>query len=230
MDIECVMKYMALQTIVVNYDCMTGHNVQNYYLREADGQISLIPWDYNLAWGGYPDGEDEEDGLEDFDTLSLPQREDLLMEESTWSKEDVSRIINFPINTPFSGKLSERTFFMNLLSNETYRARYYHYLNRLCSEYIKGGEFHKTVATIKQEIGSFVGTESNAFYSNKRFYKAVETFDTVLQRRAASVIGQLNGSIPSTWEGQEKAPQKLVSSDDINLSDMGGLMVMEKKQ
>ena len=35
-DIESVMKYMALQTIVVNYDCMTGPNVQNYYLREAD--------------------------------------------------------------------------------------------------------------------------------------------------------------------------------------------------
>ena len=54
-DVESVMKYMALQTIVVNYDCMTGKNVQNYYLREADGKISLIPWDYNLAWGGYPD-------------------------------------------------------------------------------------------------------------------------------------------------------------------------------
>ena len=47
-DIESMMKYMALQTIVVNYDCMTGHNEQNYYLREADGKISLIPWDYNL--------------------------------------------------------------------------------------------------------------------------------------------------------------------------------------
>ena len=48
-DVESVMKYMALQTIVVNFDCMTGHNNQNYYLREADGKISLIPWDYNLA-------------------------------------------------------------------------------------------------------------------------------------------------------------------------------------
>ena len=58
-DIESVMKYMALQTIVVNFDCMTGRNTQNYYLREVDGKISLIPWDYNLAWGGYP--EDDSD-------------------------------------------------------------------------------------------------------------------------------------------------------------------------
>ena len=53
------MKYMALQTIVVNFDCMTGRNTQNYYLREVDGKISLIPWDYNLAWGGY--SEDDSD-------------------------------------------------------------------------------------------------------------------------------------------------------------------------
>lgn len=63
-DIESVMKYMALQTIVVNYDCMTGLNEQNYYLREADGKISLIPWDYNLAWGGYPEDDGNMEGEE----------------------------------------------------------------------------------------------------------------------------------------------------------------------
>ena len=235
-DVESVMKYMALQTIVVNYDCMTGKNVQNYYLREADGKISLIPWDYNLAWGGYPDeggGFEDFEGFGDFgdfgdfDPSQMPQWGEMPMEESTWSKEDVSKIVNFPIDTPFSGKLSSRTFFMNLLTNETYKARYYHYLNVLCNQYIKGDGFKKTVATIDKEIGSFVGTEDNAFYSNKRFYKAMQTFDTLLQKRAASVLGQINGSIPSTWDAQKEEPEKLINSDDINLSDLGGLMVME---
>ena len=227
-DIESVMKYMALQSVVVNYDCMTGHNVQNYYLREADGKISIIPWDYNLAWGGYPDGEEDDDNFEDFTSSAPPQWDEMLMSESTWSKDDVRKIVNFPINTPFSVNLSERKFFMNLLANETYRSQYYHYLDILCNEYIKGGGFHKIVVTIKQEIGTFVGTEANSFYSNKRFYKAVETLDTVLQRRATSILGQISGSIPSTWEEQEKQPQNLINSDDINLSDMGGLMVIEK--
>ena len=232
-DVESVMKYMALQTIVVNYDCMTGHNVQNYYLREADGKISLIPWDYNLAWGGYPDDEgDFEDfeGFDDFDPSKMPQWIDMPMTESSWSKEDVSKIVNFPIDTPFSGKLSSRTFFMNLLANETYKARYYHYLNVLCKKYIKGGGFEKTVATINKEIGSFVGTEDNAFYSNNRFHKAMQTFDMLLQKRAASVLGQMKGSIPSTWDAQKAEPEKLINSDDINLSDLGGLMVIEKME
>ena len=248
-DVESVMKYMALQTIVVNYDCMTGKNTQNYYLREADGKISLIPWDYNLAWGGYPDDEGDFEGLGDFDlekwktwfdSLSQEQRDsmqqafsqqwiDAPMTEGSWSKEDVSRIVNFPIDTPFSGKLSGRTFFMNLLANETYKARYYHYLNMLCNKYIKGGGFKKTVATIDKEIGSFVGTEANAFYSNKRFHEAMQTFNTLLQKRAASVLGQINGSIPSTWDTQKAEPEKLINSDDIVLSDLGGLMVIEKK-
>ena len=251
-DVESVMKYMALQTIVVNYDCMTGKNVQNYYLREADGKISLIPWDYNLAWGGYPDDEGDFEGVGDFDpekwkdwfeSLSQEQRDSMQQAfsqqwgnmpmgdggDAEFNKEAARQIVNFPIDTPFTSELSKRTFFMNLLANEAYKARYYHYLKVLCNEYIKGGGFQKTVETINKEIGSFVGTEDNAFYSNKRFHKAMQTFDTLLQKRVQSVLGQINGEIPATWDAQKAEPEKLINSDDIILSDLGGLMVMESK-
>lgn len=218
-DIESMMKYMALQTIVVNFDCLTGHNAQNYYLREADGKISLIPWDYNLAWGGYPEDEDMEgeDLLEQSEELRLPTNAGMR------GKEETSRIVNFPIDTPFSEELSQRTFFMKLLANETYKARYYHYLNVLCNEYIKEGGFAKTLSIIENEIGELAGTEANAFYSNEQFQKAKQTLRLVLERRAESVLGQINGIVPSTWEGQKAQPQKLVSSDDINLQELGGI-------
>lgn len=218
-DIESVMKYMALQTIVVNYDCMTGPNVQNYYLREADGKISLIPWDYNLAWGGYP--EDEE--MEGEELIEQAESSRLPADAGKRSKEETSRIVNFPIDTPFFGDLSQRTFFMKLLANEAYKARYYHYLNVLCNEYIKGDEFAKTLARIDKEIGKTVGTEANAFYTNEQFYKAKQTLQLVLEKRATSVLGQMNGTIPATWEGQKELPQKLINSDDINLQDLGGI-------
>lgn len=35
-DVESVMKYMALQTMVVNFDCMTGHNTQPQQLINSD--------------------------------------------------------------------------------------------------------------------------------------------------------------------------------------------------
>jgi hypothetical protein len=67
------------------------------------------------------------------------------------------------------------------------------------------------------------GTEPNAFYNNDRFHKAQQTFRLMLEKRAASVLGQMNGSIPSTWEGQKSHPQQLINSDDINLQDLGGI-------
>lgn len=219
LDVESVMKYMALQTIVVNFDCMTGNNCQNYYLREAEGKISLIPWDYNLAWGGYPEDEEMEgeDLLEQSPELTLPANAGMR------TKEEVSRVVNFPIDTPFSCDLSRRTFFMNLLANQQLKARYYHYLDVLCNKYILGGEFGKTLNVIEEEIGQVAGTETNAFYTNDQYHKAQQTLRLLLEKRAASVLGQMNGSIPSTWEGQKQQPQQIVNSDDINLQLLGGI-------
>ena len=112
---------------------------------------------------------------------------------------------------------------MKLLANETYKARYYHYLNVLCNEYIKGGEFAKTLSTIEKEIGETAGTEANAFYTNLQFHQAKQTLQLVLEKRAASVLGQMNGTIPATWEAQKAQPQKLVNCDDINLQELGGI-------
>ncbi len=51
-DVDAVLKYMAVQTMVVNLDGLTGDTTHNFYLYESDGRISLIPWDYDLAFGG----------------------------------------------------------------------------------------------------------------------------------------------------------------------------------
>jgi len=45
----------------------------------------------------------------------------------------------------------------------------------------------------------------------------------LLEKRAASVLGQMNGTIPSTWDAQKAQPQELINSDDINLQELGGI-------
>lgn len=35
--------------------------IHNYYLYEEDGQLSMIPWDYNLAFGGFSAGSGDGD-------------------------------------------------------------------------------------------------------------------------------------------------------------------------
>ena len=52
-DIEEVIRYFVVHNFVVNGDSYTGSMIHNYYLYEEDGQLSMIPWDYNLAYGTF---------------------------------------------------------------------------------------------------------------------------------------------------------------------------------
>ena len=52
MDIDNLVKYMAVHVFSVNDDSLSGTMAHNYYLYESDGKLNLIPWDYNLAFGG----------------------------------------------------------------------------------------------------------------------------------------------------------------------------------
>ncbi|MFW5433372.1 CotH kinase family protein [Paenibacillus apiarius] len=56
LDVEEVLKYIALNVVTVNWDSYLGSNKQNYYLYENDGVFSVLPWDYNMAFGGGPGG------------------------------------------------------------------------------------------------------------------------------------------------------------------------------
>ena len=52
-DMEQVLRYFVVHNFVVNGDSYTGTMVHNYYLYEEDGRLSMIPWDYNLAFGTF---------------------------------------------------------------------------------------------------------------------------------------------------------------------------------
>lgn len=52
-DVEAVIRYFVVHNFVVNGDSYTGSMVHNYYLYEQDGLLSMIPWDYNLAFGTF---------------------------------------------------------------------------------------------------------------------------------------------------------------------------------
>lgn len=79
MDIENLLRYMAVHIFSVNEDSLSGTMAHNYYLYEYDGQLNIIPWDYNLALGGMNGGsatsvvneaiDNAFSGTEFFDTL-----------------------------------------------------------------------------------------------------------------------------------------------------------------
>ncbi len=52
-DVDEVIRYFVVHNYVCNGDSYTGSIIHNYYLHESDGQLSMIPWDYNLAFGSF---------------------------------------------------------------------------------------------------------------------------------------------------------------------------------
>ena len=57
MDVDNLLKYMAVHAFAVNEDSLSGSMAHNYYLYESGGRLNLIPWDYNLAFGGMGGGD-----------------------------------------------------------------------------------------------------------------------------------------------------------------------------
>ena len=193
MDVDNVLRYMAVHTFAVNLDSLSGSMSHNYYLYEQDGRLNLIPWDYNLAWGGFSQGG-----------------------------SDASRTVNFAIDTPFSGNISldDRSFFAALLENETYLAQYHAYLQQLC-DYVTDGTLQAVYNRIRNQIDALVESDPTAFYTYDEYDTAAEELMTVLVRRAESVAGQVDGTIPSTTAGQQADSSALVDASDLNLSVMG---------
>ena len=90
MDIDNLLKYMAVHIFSVNDDSLSGNMAHNYYLYESGGKLNLIPWDYNLAFGGM--------GMD----------------------KDASSVINSPIDNAFSGTNFFDTLMENAEYHEKY--------------------------------------------------------------------------------------------------------------
>ena len=194
LDVDNVLKYMAVHSFAVNEDSLSGSMAHNYYLYEYDGKLNILPWDYNLSFGGMG-GMGNRDGQEN----------------------GASAVINDPIDTPFSGT----NFFDSLLENEEYLTRYHEYYRRLVEEYVLGGGFDETYNRIRSQIDSLAEGDPNAMYSYEEYEVAAKMLYDVVMLRAKSVLGQLDGTIPSTSEGQRTDSGALIDASGIELKARG---------
>ncbi len=193
-DVEAVLRYFAAHNFVINYDSYTGNMLHNYYLYEDNGILTMLPWDYNLAFGGFGGGTAEE-------------------------------CINYPIDSPLSSGVSEddRPMWGKLAENEEYLELYHSYLDELLTNYFESGKFETEIDTVYEMIRPYVEADSTAFYTVDEFDTAVETLKSFCLLRAESVRGQLEGTVPSTEEGQQEDSTTLIDAGDLNISDMGSM-------
>ncbi|MCC0704201.1 CotH kinase family protein [Clostridioides sp. ES-S-0049-02] len=53
LDVDSVLKNIAISTALLNLDSYQGSFAHNYYLYEQDGVFSMLPWDFNMSFGGF---------------------------------------------------------------------------------------------------------------------------------------------------------------------------------
>ena len=56
LNVDEILRYFAVNTFLVNLDSYASNMKHNYYLYEKDGVFEIIPWDYNLSFGGFTAG------------------------------------------------------------------------------------------------------------------------------------------------------------------------------
>ncbi len=205
-NVDQVLRYFTAQVFVVNMDSYLGKTGHNYFLYEKDGILSILPWDYNLAFATY--------------SLGMPN-----------PINDSTLYVNYPINTPASGEIMvKRPLYHNLMKNREYYDQYHAYFDYLIESYFESGYFEEFIADTLKMIAPYVEKDPTAFCSYDDFLLGVETIKKFCLLRAQSVRGQLDGTIPSTIAGQKKDKSNLIDASSIWLPDMGEIADLKNKK
>lgn len=53
LNVDEALRYFAINTALSNLDSYQGNMKHNYYLYEINGVFQILPWDFNLAFGGF---------------------------------------------------------------------------------------------------------------------------------------------------------------------------------
>ncbi|MCI6925942.1 MAG: CotH kinase family protein [Butyricicoccus porcorum] len=152
----------------------------------------MIPWDYNLAFGGF------------------------------MSSSDSTELVNYPIDSPVSGgTIESRPMLAWIFSNETYTEQYHQYFAEWIADYFDSGYFSDMIDRVQEMIAPYVEKDPTKFCTYEEFETGIETLKEFCLLRADSVRGQLDGSIASTSDGRAQNPDGRIDASDLTISDMG---------
>lgn len=192
-NIEEVIRYFVVHNFVVNGDSYTGSMIHNYYLYEKDGLLSMIPWDYNLAFGIFS-GSD--------------------------ATKAVNEPIDSPVS---GGSMEDRPMIAWIFADEKYTEMYHEYFAEFLATCFTSGYFEELVDSTAELIAPYVEKDPTKFCNYEEFEKGVAAIREFCLLRAESVQGQLAGTIPSTSEAQATNRRMLVDATSLSLSDMGDM-------
>ena len=192
-DVDEVMRYFVVHNFVCNFDSYTGSMIHNYYLYEENGVLSMIPWDYNLAFGSF------------------------------MGAGDAAALVNYPIDDPVSGGSAEdRPMLAWIFASETYTDQYHQYFQDFLNLCFTSGWFEAEFDRAAALIAPYVEKDPTSFCTYEDFQSGAAALRSFCLLRAESVQGQLDGTIPADQAGQAADSSSLIQTGDLDLTAMGG--------
>ena len=197
LDTEGIIRYFAVHNFLLNFDSYTGPMLHNWFLRENNGQLSIIPWDYNAIFGAFP-----ADGV-------------------TSHENDIALVVNQGIDSPLSGSPAteaERPMWSWIVEDERYRDLYHDALRELISEHFASGEFEEEFDALYEMLLPYVEKDPTAFSSPEMFRTAYATMREFALLRGESIRRQLDGELAAVTEQQTASDR--VDTSGLALADM----------
>lgn len=218
LDVEKALNYIAANVALANFDSYLGNTTHNFYLYEENGRFTIIPWDMNLAFGGFGGGEvdiyeptkQSMGGFGGGDKRNDTQDNNAVTNaaENTEAQADANNQPQPPDNADMQGMPSmdsgEKPLVTTLLENETYRSMYEGYLKEIAEKYFTQEYMTELVTKIHDLIAPYVQNDPTAFCTYEEFEQACSTDPTdqyslvyYAVNMAESIENQLNGGEPT---------------------------------
>ncbi|WP_315120536.1 CotH kinase family protein [uncultured Clostridium sp.] len=166
LNIDEILKYLAVSTVTSNFDSYQGSMKHNYYLYEENGVFSILPWDFNMSFAGFSNGAGND------------------------------QMITNLIDEPTMGKLSDRPLIAKLLEVPEYKEKYHEYIKELVEGYLSKENFSNKINELSNLISSYVEKDPTKFYTFEEFQKAISEEESKDNQVSTDKSTSIDKSVP----------------------------------
>ena len=147
-----IVRFFAAHNFLLNFDSYIGSQLSNLFLHVEDGKLSLLPWDYNLAFGTFPS----------------------VIGFEHW--EDPTRLLNLGVDTPLMGtEENSRPLWKLIRSHPEYLSVYHEVMNMLLCDHLLTGEFEAEIERVSEMLLPWIEKDPTAFCTAEEFQTACKT-------------------------------------------------------
>lgn len=204
-DVDGALRYIAVTTALANFDSYLGPFAHNYYLAQVNGKFTILPWDLNMAFGGFHMGSSDS----------------VFIDEPTQTKLSERPLVNILLSNPeyldqYHVYLRQTT--QNYLSIE-YLQKEIQSIDLHISTLVKTDptsfytfeEYKNNITSTQvdatnensiQEITTNDDTNLQEKLQNMSPHEHVSPLLVVAQQMTSAIQDQLSGSAPSTNYGE----------------------------